>query len=327
VILATAAQIGSLECRDLIDDELIVAKPVQREALCSALQAAAGERAPGNRTGTIEHGPAIGAHVLLVEDETVNAAVAQGYLAELGCTCVWVDNGSDAVARSATERFDMIMMDLNMPALDGFATARLIREREGTDPHVPIIALTAHEARSYRDSCREAGMNEVMGKPYSLEQCAQLLRRWTRSSPRQAKEPDNSVPSPAESEAVAPHDRPLSQIDVATVLALKSLRAGDQPNLFSKLVDLFEIASAEAMTELDSAFAADDLAGASATFHKLAASAANVGALTFARHARTLEGLCKRRDGTRARQLFVAMRAAQPALIDELSRLCLLESA
>ena len=117
--------------RGLIDAELIVAKPVQREALShrpAYQQQASGSDA--DRRRTTEDGPPIGAHVLLVEDEAVNAAVAQGYLAELGCTCVWVDNGSEAVARSATERFDMIMMDLNMPDMDGFATARLIRERE-----------------------------------------------------------------------------------------------------------------------------------------------------------------------------------------------------
>ena len=324
VILATAAQLESLECRGLIEDESIVAKPVQREALCIALRAAAGERQIGNRQRTTEDGPPIGAHVLLVEDEAVNAAVAQGYLLELGCTCVWVDNGSEAIARSATERFDMIMMDLNMPDMDGLATARLIREREGTGPQVPIVALTAHEARSYRDSCLEAGMNDVMGKPYTLGQCARLLRRWVRSSPTPAKEPQSAAPSSVgRPVAVAPRD----QVDTTTVMALKNLRAEGQPDLYSRLVGLFETGSVQTMTELASALPRGDFAGASGLCHKLAASAANVGALIFARQARTLEELCKQQDGTRAAQLFALMRAAHPALIDELSRLCLLESA
>ena len=75
--------------------------------------------------------------MLLVEDEAVNAAVAQGYLAELGCSCVWVDSGREAVARNATERFDLIMMDLNMPAMDGFAATRLIRERKAAGRACP----------------------------------------------------------------------------------------------------------------------------------------------------------------------------------------------
>jgi signal transduction histidine kinase/ligand-binding sensor domain-containing protein/CheY-like chemotaxis protein/HPt (histidine-containing phosphotransfer) domain-containing protein len=325
VILATAAQLETLACRGEIEAARVVAKPVQREALCNALRAAAGERQTGDRQPTAEDCAPIGAHVLLVEDEAVNAAVAQGYLLELGCTCVWVNNGSEAVARSATERFDMIMMDLNMPDMDGLATARLIRQRESTGVQVPIVALTAHEPKSYRDSCLAAGMNDVMGKPYTLGECAQLLRRWVKSSAAQASGRGHALPSPARSAAVPPRGR--SQVDMATVTALKNLRAAGQPDLYSRLVGLFETGSTQAMSEIDSALAADDLAAASAACHKLAASAANVGALTFAHQARALEELCKQRNQTRAAPLFAAMRAAHPPLIDELSRLCLSESA
>ena len=325
VILATAAQLESLECRGLIEEELIVAKPVQREALCSALRAAAGEPRTDSRHPAADEGPPIGAHVLLVEDEAVNAAVAQGYLAELGCTCVWVDNGAEAVTRSATERFDMIMMDLNMPDMDGLATARLMREREGMGPKLPIVALTAHEPKSYRDSCLQAGMNDVMGKPYTLAECARLLRRWVRRAATQAQESAPAAPSRAHPLAAAARGRP--EIDSATVMALKNLRAAGQPDLYTNLVGLFETGSTRAMTELRSALPEGDFAVASATCHKLAASAANVGALSFARQARTLEELCKQQDKTRAAQLFAAMRAAHPALIEELSRLCLAESA
>jgi two-component system sensor histidine kinase/response regulator len=227
-----------------------------------------------------------------------------------------VDNGSEAVARSATERFDMIMMDLNMPDMDGLATARLMREREGMGPHIPIVALTAHEPMSYRDSCLEAGMDDVMGKPYTLGECARLLRRWVSGS---------TAPRPARADVVASHGH--SQIDTATVTALKNLRAAGQPDLYSRLVGLFETGSAQALTLIDSALAGGDLAAASAVCHKLAASAANVGALTFAHQARTLEELCRQRDLTRSVQIFAAMRAAHPSLMDELSQLCLSESA
>ena len=309
VILATAAQLETLACRGQIDDELIVAKPVQREALSNALRAAAGERRAGNRQGETENGPPIGAHVLLVEDEAVNAAVAQGYLAELGCTCVWVDNGTEAVARSATERFDMIMMDLNMPDMDGLATARLMREREGTGPHVPIVALTAHEATSYRDPCLAAGMNDVMGKPYTLGECARLLQRWLSRSATPAREPEHAASSSARSDAVTPQGRPL--VDSATVTALKNLRAADQPDLYSRLVGLFETGSTQAMSEIDSALARDDLAGASAVCHKLAASAANVGALTFAHQTRSLEEALQARARDTGR-LLVRSHACRP---------------
>ncbi len=92
------------------------------------MQVEAGGSAPLSDVST----PQLGGHVLLVEDEAVNAAVAEGYLSALGCTLAWVKNGNDAVARAGAERFDLIFMDLNMPGIDGFTAAKLIREREAS---------------------------------------------------------------------------------------------------------------------------------------------------------------------------------------------------
>ncbi len=128
-----------------------VLKPVRRAALLDGLRQvlelsaplSTPVRQPGRHTAapsTARRG-----HVLLVEDEPVNAAVARGYLDALGCSCVWVTSGSEALGRSGTERFDLILMDLSMPQMDGFAAARLMRLRAGSE-HLPIIALSARDA-------------------------------------------------------------------------------------------------------------------------------------------------------------------------------------
>ncbi len=317
VAIATAAQLKTLEGAHRMDHRRVAMKPVQRESLISALNAAAGI-APPAEDARPSHAPGIrriGAHVLLVEDEPVNAAVAQGYLAELGCTSVWVDSGSEAVARSATERFDLIMMDLNMPAMDGFACTRLIRQREERGTRVPIIALTAHLAAGYRDSCLKAGMDDLMSKPYTLAQCETLLRRWigsTSRTPRAQAAP--AVPAAAE-------------IDAATVSGLKNLRSGGEANLYTKLVDLFRPASTQSIDQLASAVGSTDLDAAGAICHKLASSAANVGALAFAQYVRQMEKACAERDARRAQQLFQTIRSAHPALLEELSRMQSRESA
>ncbi len=352
VIVATAAQMDSLACRHQIDPALIVAKPVHRDALVSALRAAAGLDAAeggGAEGGAAAAGErmAIGAHLLLVEDEAVNAAVAQGYLAELGCSCVWVDNGAEAVARSATERFDLIMMDLNMPAMDGFAATRLIREREGTGRRVPIVALTAHDAKNYRSACLAAGMDDLLSKPYTIDQCIQLLGRWivepggahprtaapassipAAPSSNTAAAPVSSIPaaSPASIAAATPESAALAEIDSSTVDGLKALRSSG-PGLYSKLADLFQIGSSRSMEELDAALARGDYPSAAAICHKLASSAANVGALVFARHVRQLEKTCNERDAARAGALFRTIRGAHRPLLDELARLELRASA
>jgi CheY-like chemotaxis protein len=122
-------------------------------------------------------GPNLGGHVLLVEDEPVNAEVARGYLAVLGCTSVWVNDGPEAIARNTAEHFDLILMDLSMPGMDGFATTALIRQQAGASGRVPIVALTAHDAASYRDTCLGAGMDDMLTKPCTLEEYEQVLRR------------------------------------------------------------------------------------------------------------------------------------------------------
>jgi signal transduction histidine kinase/ligand-binding sensor domain-containing protein/DNA-binding response OmpR family regulator len=349
VIVGNAAQIEALGCRDRIDPERVVPKPMQREALRAALRRAEGlSGGAGAAPDAAADLAAIGAHVLLVEDEPVNAAVAQGYLEELGCTSVWVEGGREAVARSATERFDLIMMDLNMPTMDGFATTRLIRQQErGIREYargmarIPIIALTAHDAKNHRAACLAAGMDDLMSKPYTLDQCAQLLRRWIKRSPHDAVEAARAAARPtprpdassaaaraaAASEAAVPPVEAVVQIDAQTVIGLKNLRVVGQSDLYSKLVGLFQPASDKAIAELGAAFAADDFEGAAGVCHKFASSAANVGALVFARHVRDLERLCRDRDAVRAAALFDAIRTAHPALIEELTRLQLRESA
>src|SRR6185295_18908232 len=127
------------------------------------------------------------AHVLLVEDEAVNAAVAEGYLEALGCTSTWVTSGAEAVACAAAEHFDLILMDLSMPGMDGFATTALIRQQQARatgaqagQPRTPIVALTAHDAARYRAKCLAADIDDILSKPYTLDACRRVLQQWLR---------------------------------------------------------------------------------------------------------------------------------------------------
>lgn len=330
VIVASAAQIEALKLGRSIDPDVIVSNPVHREVLHLALAVAAGRRPATQGTSySASEAAIIGGHVLLVEDEPVNAAVAQGYLSALGCTHVWVDNGPEAIARSATEKFDLIMMDLNMPTMDGFATTRLIRQRDGA-PRVPIIALTAHDAKNYRAQCLNAGMDDLLSKPYTIDQCAQLLRRWLERAPQSVRrhtmrgrsdsEPSLGVGTPSALTS-------LSRVDATAVAGLRNLRAGGHVDLYSKLVDLFRAASTDAMARLTSMLNVLDFKAASGICHKLASSAANVGALAFARDVRHLEKLCDEGAESKARRLYDELAAAHPALLEELMRLQLRASA
>jgi CheY-like chemotaxis protein/HPt (histidine-containing phosphotransfer) domain-containing protein len=276
-----------------------------------------------------------------VEDEPVNAAVAQGYLEALGCTSVWTKDGAEALARSATERFDLILMDINMPAFDGYQTARLIRERAGSGRRVPIIALTAHTPAQVRERCEAAGIDDVLSKPYTPEDCEKLLRRWV---PRDLQPRANAQPNAGGSGIVttaegreAPRDREepranprpedLAKVDQATVVRLRGSGAPGRTNLYARLVELFRAGSTAALGELEAAIRGGDLAAARATCHKLKSSAANVGAIAFSEDVRRLEQLCAGGNATAAWSAVERLRTAHPALLTELTGLERRESA
>ena len=325
VVVATAAQVEALGLEGRVPAEAIVLKPLRRDALHEALAAAMGvAHPPSDAAATASvRGISLGGHVLLVEDEPVNAAVAQGYLATLGCTSVWVKDGPEAVARAAAERFDLILMDLSMPTMDGFATTALIRQRQR---RIPIIALTAHDAVSYRETCLKSGMDDMLSKPCTLEECARVLRRWIGRPDAPSEAVSGGRETVVEGREAVPGGRQtvvelgesLSSIDGEAVSRLRGLHGGGQTDLYARLVDLFQTGSSEAMTQLRAAFQLHDLQAAAAVCHKLASSAANVGALSFAQVTRHLEQLCAAGDAAGAQSIFERLWTAHPSLIDEL---------
>jgi signal transduction histidine kinase/ligand-binding sensor domain-containing protein/CheY-like chemotaxis protein/HPt (histidine-containing phosphotransfer) domain-containing protein len=326
VLVASSPEIESHRFDGLVASDCIVLKPVHRETLGEAVAAVLGlAPAPATAASQLAAPEAIGGHVLLVEDEPVNAAVAQGYLEALGCTWVWVKDGPEAVARSAVERFELILMDLSMPTMDGYATTALIRQRDAHKERVPIVALSAHDAGTYRAACLEAGMDDMLSKPYTLEACAQLLRRWLRRDGLSAIL--QSTPPPLPSLPSPPLPPELSTVDTKTVASLRHLRSGGGADLYPKLVALFQTGSAESLAALELALAGPDLGAASALCHKFKSSAANVGALAFSRELALLEKACDTGNLELAQQLYARVRGAYPALLDELGNLTLRASA
>jgi CheY-like chemotaxis protein len=324
VVLATTAEVETQDFGAVLHPKSLVLKPVHRLALQEALASALGAQlsvGAGEDT-VIGEGPQFNAHVLLVEDECVNAAVAQGYLTALGCTSVWVTSGSEAVSRSASEHFDLILMDLNMPGMDGFATVSLIRQRDGEAASVPIIALTAHDALNYRDKCLAAGMNDILSKPYGLEECTRALSRWIKLSPLRAA----SERTAASSASFAALSR-LTSVDANAIAGLRSLRAEKYVDFYAKLVELFRAGSTESLARLRLAVESGDLRAAAAVCHKLTSSAANVGAIEYAKQLRKLEHLCLTGDSASARELREKLQAAHAPLLETLTGYCLRASA
>jgi CheY-like chemotaxis protein len=130
-------------------------------------------------------------HVLLVEDNPVNLKVAARFLERLGCTVEVAGNGAEGVAAAAARRFDIILMDLQMPIMDGITATRKIRELAGLR-QAPIIALTANAMSGDRERCEAAGMDDYLTKPIEVERLRSILSKFGLALPE-------SPPNPADS--------------------------------------------------------------------------------------------------------------------------------
>lgn len=115
-------------------------------------------------------------HILLAEDNLVNQKVAKGLLERDGHSVVIANNGREAVEKYGAEQFDLILMDVQMPDMDGFeATAQIRAQEQGTTRHIPIIALTAHAMKGYSEKCLAAGMDGYVSKPFTSKTLAEQL--------------------------------------------------------------------------------------------------------------------------------------------------------
>lgn len=117
-------------------------------------------------------------HILLVEDSPVNQSVATHMLKNLGCQSTVVENGQLAVQAVSKNHYDLILMDCHMPVMDGFKSAKTIRQQQLIDPTIPIIALTADVLQGIKDKCKRSGMNDYLSKPFKQKQLLSILNQW-----------------------------------------------------------------------------------------------------------------------------------------------------
>jgi signal transduction histidine kinase/CheY-like chemotaxis protein len=121
-----------------------------------------------------------GRHVLVVEDDPVNAMIAEAQLSRLGCSCDIAIDGKEALQRLRGSRYDLVLMDCMLPGMSGYATAAAWRAEEKARgaSRVPIVALTANVLSSNAEQCRQAGMDDYLTKPCTIEKLSAALGRW-----------------------------------------------------------------------------------------------------------------------------------------------------
>jgi signal transduction histidine kinase/CheY-like chemotaxis protein/HPt (histidine-containing phosphotransfer) domain-containing protein len=255
------------------------------------------------------------AQVLLAEDNPVNQEVAKAMLAQLGVRVRVAENGEKALELLATHDFDLVLMDCQMPVLDGYQATAAIRESE-TDgsARLPVIALTANAMEGDRDRCLTAGMDDYLAKPYSLAQLKATLSRWLGPSPADfAPAPDPKSPATS-SAATAADALPTGSMPDHPVLdkkALDQLRELDPiggTGLIQQVVAAFLESAGDTVAKIETAVEANNAGDLRMAAHALKSSSANVGARSLSDICRELE-VCGREDRiAEARPLLTNMR-------------------
>lgn len=160
------------------------ARPLARNALYQNLRRTLQADITAVGDTPLEAAPSLRrARVLLVEDNPVNQLVAKGMLGKLGCEVVVAAHGAEALDQLEFHDFDMVLMDCNMPVMDGYEASRQIRQ-SGRWPQLPIVALTANAMSEERERCRAAGMSDYLAKPFRREELAALLDQWVPITPK-----------------------------------------------------------------------------------------------------------------------------------------------
>ena len=224
-------------------------------------------------------GPARSTRILLVEDNPVNLMVAQRLLQVLGAECETAGNGEVALEKMDAVPYDLVLMDCQMPVLDGYAATRRWRELEQqrkADHRMPIVAMTANAMAGDRQKCLDAGMDDYLAKPVTRNDLERCIERWSGAS--------LSVPEvlpPPEQLAV----RSPPVLNNSILDELREVLGGE----VDKIIAVYLEDTPRLIAQLERAALGNDPIALRVAAHTLKSSSANVGAITLSDAARTLE--------------------------------------
>ena len=277
-----------------------------------------------------------GTRILLAEDNPVNREVAVCMLEQLGCQVVAVEHGRDAVAKTECAQFDLVLMDCQMPEMDGFSASKAIRDGEQrTGRHVPIVALTAHAMGGDRERCLAAGMDDYMTKPYTQGELGNMIQRWVqRPGDEAALTSDQSKAVPAEP-AQSPSDLTEQETRQAPVRALpdepladqvleqlRELRRPGRPDPVVKILTSFLESSATYVSAIHQAVVHQDAEALFRAAHALKSSSAMIGAMGLSSILKDFELLGRQgnvaESHKRMAELDAVYEAVRQAVLNEL---------
>ena len=226
-------------------------------------------------------GTSVGARVLVAEDNPVNQKLISEVLKIFACELTIVENGKEAVAMNEKNEYDLILMDCQMPEMDGFQATRRIRSQEqesGAEEGVVIVALTANARKEDRDKCLASGMDDYLSKPFTMAQLRDVISKWHHAS----EGDDITVIKVLEAEgdevdSFEPQDED-ALVDINTLNGIRALQSPQSPNILEQLFDIYRGSVPELVQNIDSSIKDGNCESVREFAHSLKSASGNMGA-------------------------------------------------
>ena len=329
VLVSALSSIDSTTRARALGIDAYLNKPVRRQDLLRVLaQALGGAQLCDLPISLGAPPPRIRGRVLMAEDNEVNQFVGRKMLESLGCEFAMVLNGQEALRAVRSGGFDLVLMDCQMPVMDGYAATREIRAWEGLQPNrtrIPIIAVTAHALLSDSDASLACGMDDHLSKPYSRSQLKSMLLRWLPEEVARI----GMEEVPTERMALEPGLQQHAASDVAeldrnALANIRSLDAGGGRLIIEEIITMYLDAADRHLTQLREAVQRKDPAAIGRIAHSFKSESQNVGAKQLGELCRQLERQGKARELTATAELLRAIERqfelVRPLLVAEMER-------
>ena len=239
------------------------------------------------------------AYVLVAEDNEINQIVVTAMLKKLGCRVGVANNGLEAIEMLAQIPYDLILMDCQMPQMDGFEATAAIRQREGQAKHTPIIAMTALAMEGDRERCIAAGMDDYISKPVKQNILADILKRWLE---------DGRYSEDASSPTLFTDDPADVVLDLEVFGELKELEEGT--GFLNQIIQVFRQDVQEKLKDMKQALSEHDAKTLSETAHTLKGGCRNIGTTAMGTICEKIEALEKSESINGTEALIVQLEEA-----------------
>ncbi|MFZ1828988.1 MAG: response regulator [Candidatus Competibacteraceae bacterium] len=248
-----------------------------------------------------------GQSVLLVEDNPVNQELGCEMLRSLGLHVDVAEDGERALAAIARQHYSLVLMDCQMPVMDGFEATRRLRAIEqstGANVRLPVIALTANAMVGDRELCLAAGMDDYLSKPFKTVELSEVLARWLPQREGVIAEPvaDSSATTPAESS-----ESEAATLDLSRIEQIRALRREGMPNVLGRVIRLFLDSAPQQIATVRAATQTANASGLREAAHALKSASANLGATDFTELCKQLEMMGKAGQLEEAMEKVVAL--------------------